>query len=149
MLYDYTITFRDLEFEGLKFKRSKAEGEIDIESLLDEGSYYSEIRCKKSLDNEATERIHINLSYSALLRLLTFPLIGLALILALIRLTWPSVVFAGISLCLSTLSFLFRRRAAREYNMREVVSNMVEMVFEERREKVKGPDARSTKHSAD
>ena len=148
MLNEYTIIFRDLEFEGLKFRRSKSYGESDYDSLVAEGSYYSEIRCKKSLDNEATERIHINLSYSALLRLLTFPLIGLALILALIRLTWPSVVLAGISLGLLSISTMLRRRADRDYKMRETVSNIVEMVFEEKREKAEGADDRPSNHSA-
>jgi len=135
MLNEYTIIFRDLEFEGLKFRRTRTNGEADYDNLLDEGSYYSEIRCKKSLDNEAIERIHINLSYSGLLKLLTFVVIGLAFILALIRLTWPSVVLAGISLGMLSLSTLLRRRADRDYKMRGAVSNIVEMVFEEKRGK--------------
>lgn len=94
MLNNYSIIYRDLEFEGLKFRHSKSYGEGEFDSLLDEGSQYSEIRCQKGLDREALERIHICLSYGGLLKVLTFTLIGFAFILAPLSVLWGSVLLA-------------------------------------------------------
>lgn len=135
MLKHYSIIYRDLEFEGLKFRHSKSYGEGEFDSLLDEGSNYSEVRCQKGLDAEALERIHISLSYFGLLKVLAFTLIGFAFMLAPVKVLWSSVMLAIVSLILFIISLLFRRKAARDYNMRETVSSMIEVIFEERREK--------------
>lgn len=147
MVKDYTIIFRDLEFEGLKFKRSKTSGNEDFDTLLDDGSYYSEIRFKKAVEEEALDRIHISLSYSVLITMLAIVLTGLAFMLVFIRLTWPSYVLAGSTLCMILLSYLLRRKADRDYRFRGAVSNMVEMVFEEKREKAERADDKSSEGS--
>ena len=148
MLNNYSIIYRDLEFEGLKFRHSKSYGEGEFDSLLDEGSQYSEIRCQKGLDREALERIHICLSYGGLLKVLAFTLIGFAFMLAPVSVLWGSVLLATVSLILFIISILFKRKAARDYNMRETVSSLIEVIFEERREKAGGADDKSSKAGA-
>ncbi len=144
MLKNYSIIYRDLEFEGLKFRHSKSYGEGEFDSLLDEGSQYSEIRCQKGLEREALERMHICLSYFGLLKVLAFALIGFAFILAPLSVLWGSVLLATLSLILFIISLLFRRKAARDYNMRETVSSLIEVIFEERRKKMPEEDNKAS-----
>ena len=93
------------------------------------------VRFKKEVEEEALNRIHISLSYSVLLKMLAIVLTGLAFLLAFVRLTWPSVVLAGSTLCMILISYLLRRKADRDFKRSGAFSDLIEMVFEEKRAK--------------
>ena len=86
MLNDYTISFFDLEFEGLKFRRSKSFPEAEFNRLLDEDFPWSESRCIELSDAQTLEMIHISLSCWIICRLASFVVMGCALILVSVRL---------------------------------------------------------------
>ncbi len=133
MLNDYTISFRDLEFEGLKFRRSKSFPEAEFNKLLDEDFPWSESRCIELSDAQTLERIHRYLSIWIICRLASFVVMGFALILVSARLPWTSVLTAVVGLGLFLLSQRMRGRANSDYQMRDGVRAMIHMVFEERR----------------
>ena len=145
MLNDYTISFFDLEFEGLKFRRSKSFPEAEFNRLLDEDFPWSESRCIELSDEQTLETIHISLSCWIICRLVSFVVMGCALILVSVRLPLASVLTAVMGLGLFLFSLRSRRKATFDYQMRESTSSIIRMVFEDKREKAIRADAEALK----
>lgn len=145
MLNDYTISFFDLKFEGLKLRRNKPFPEAEFNRLLDEDFPWSESRCVELSDAQTLEMIHISLSCWIICRLGSFFVMGCALILVSVRVPWTSVLTAVVGLGLFLFSLRARRKATFDYQMRESTSNLIRMVFEDKREKASRADAETLK----
>jgi hypothetical protein len=136
------IGFNDLEFNGLKFGYSeedhpwKSQKELNehFDSLIEDGSDISSLRYKNIFKRLNKVEIHIKLSHSIVLGIISNIALGVAIILGL---TGTPIIGLSV-LGFSFLSFLgkgYSRRRARElYVGLHAGPDLVDLLFYQERE---------------
>ena len=107
------VGYGELEFTGLKFSEDKSQyswnGQKEYEKLCNElvedGSNLSRIRYQNMINTQYKEEIHVNLSFSFLLKYLAYFLIGVSFL----AIATQSLIFGSVVLILSVGSYLFHK----------------------------------------
>jgi hypothetical protein len=132
----FNIGFKDEEFDGLKFRSGHKNTGDYYDQLFEEGSHYSEVKFADSMDEDTMERIHIKLSYSLLLRLISVVLLVAAIGFVVLRLLWPALIILLGSAALFLLNVLFTRKANELYALREGTRGLVSLGFAQRQKEI-------------
>ncbi|MBN2864141.1 MAG: hypothetical protein JXN62_13320 [Bacteroidales bacterium] len=132
MLNNYTLSFHDHEFQGLKFKSGTQFPEDYFDSLLKEGSHYSEIKYADGMDAQTLESIHVKLSYALALKIISMVFLIIAVIFWFIKLTMPSVFIISTAAVMIIINIYLTHKSNELYALRDVTHNMIKMMFENR-----------------
>jgi hypothetical protein len=132
MLNNYTLSFCDEEFSGLKFRTDLNFTDEYFSGLLEEGSHYSETRYADSLDKQTLEAVHIKLSYALVLKFISVISIIVAIILYFIEMKVPSVILIVSGTIMLLFNIYLTHKSNELCKLRETTRAMVKMMFENR-----------------
>lgn len=138
----FNIGFRDEEFDGLKFRSENKYSSEYYEKLYDEGSHYSEVKYADALEEDTMEGVHIKLSYSMVLRIVSVILLVIAIACTFIKLIIPALATLGAGAVLFIISMILNRKANEEYALRETSRSFVSLVFNDRQEEMEEEENR-------
>lgn len=130
MLTNFTFSFREEEFQGLKFKSDLDFPAGHFDSLLEEGSHYSEIKYADDMDSQTLQSIHIKLSYALVLKIISIMFMITAIILYFVKLTVSSVILISTGAVLLVINIYLTHKSNELYALRDATRTMVKLLFE-------------------
>ncbi|HPF02243.1 MAG TPA: hypothetical protein PLV06_06135 [Bacteroidales bacterium] len=132
MLNNFSFSFREEEFRGLKFKSDIKFSDGYFDNLLQEGSHYSEIKYADGMDSQTLESIHIKLSYALALKIISVVFLIVAVILWFIKLILPSVMLIITGAVMLMINIYLTHKSNELYALRDATRSMIKMMFENR-----------------
>jgi len=133
MLNNYTINFRDTQFDGLKFRSNHGYSGEYFDELLTNPTEENEIKHKKGVDEVNLEDIHIKISYSLLLKAISPVFLVGVLIFSLNQMLIPAIISLVISASLFFISWRLVKIANSMYLMRGSTSGLLGMIYDDER----------------
>ena len=123
--------FREMIFEGFKLKKSKKYSDEYFENLLSEDNCFNRIKYKQVVEDQIDESIHIKLSYSLIVKVLSILGIIVSLILGLNKLFVPGIICIIIAFGFQLVFDNLKIRIKERYSGKEQWNKeLVDFIFE-------------------
>jgi len=126
----FDIEFKEITFEGFKFKRTKSHSEEYMDDLIKDGSNYSKMKYKNIVEDLIMQNMHIVISFSIISEILSL----LFLVISIIFI--PKILIVSvISFCLSFIFIvifnILKNRANEFYVGKKVSKELINLIFDE------------------
>lgn len=136
-LKELSFEFRNIDFKGLKFGidskeypwKTDKEAEEFFNKLIKDGSYLSKLKYKNLVKDQILQDIHVNLTYSLVAKVLSLVSLSILLVIGLKFMIIATAVIFGISFTSYMLFNYFKRRANELFIGKEMCSELVDVLF--------------------
>ncbi|MBE0673408.1 MAG: hypothetical protein IH591_01980 [Bacteroidales bacterium] len=130
-LYNFGFSFDELEFEGLRFRKSNRYTSAYFDKLLEDGTHYSKVKFLDGYNDQCIESIHIKLSWQYLFVAASMITLSVCIIFFFQKYYGTSSVLFILAVSMHLISRLFLRSARKEKVSMAMGEDMVNMVFDD------------------
>lgn len=124
------IQFRGMIFEGLKFKGSNKYSDEYFENLLKEDNHYNRVKYKDAVAEQIDEQIHIKISSSILLVILSYFSMFISITSAFNHAFISSIIILTFGFFSHLLHRYSVRRANEYFAGKQMSKDLVDVIYE-------------------
>jgi hypothetical protein len=124
------IEFREMTFEGLRFKSSKKYPDSYFENLLKEDTHYNRVKYRDAVGEQLSESVHIKLSYAFAIKVISIITMAISLILGLQHFFIGAMIMLGVSFGFHLFHSYLKNVANEIFMGIEMCKDLVDIIFE-------------------
>lgn len=140
MLNNLNFSLDDLEFSGLKFRKSETHTEAYFNQLLEDGTHYSKVKFLEGFNEQFADSIHVKLSWYYLLITVSLTLLSVGIFILFQQFFFASAIFILLSGIIWFIGWLFLRSARKENRAMAMNASFIDLIFEDHRKKIEAEE---------